>query len=203
MPSEVPPKRKELNPRQKEAANLLSQGLNNARTAEAIGVDRVTVGIWRKKPEFQEYLEQLVEDRKRIVAESAVKKSFNRKSSIEEWKISRIEANRKKLELGNLILEKMTSRFNDLPQEAFAPNMIAALVKVGDDMIETALGGWGEAIDLEEAKPTYTAEIEAIQKLVDAGILPQSTRVEISAALDEFEKKAVSAIALTASAIAN
>ncbi|MBN3948415.1 MAG: hypothetical protein HWQ38_18950 [Nostoc sp. NMS7] len=189
-----PPLKKELNSSQKEAANLLSQGLNNARTAEAIGCDRVTIGKWRKKPEFQEYLNQLIEDRKRTVTESAVKKCFDRASSIEEWKLARIRANQLKLEFGIEILEKMRSRMKDLPTEAYPPSAIAPLVNAGNVMVETGLGSWGEAIDLAEAKPTYHAEMEAVQKLVDANILPNSVKVEISAALDEFEKKTVKAI---------
>jgi hypothetical protein len=192
MPS-VPPGKKELTARQKEAANLLSQGLNNARTAEAIGCAGVTIGDWRKKPEFQEYLNQLIEDRKRVVTESAVKQYYDRASSIEQWKIARIQANELKVKFGLEILETMRSRMKDLPLEAYSPTVIASFVNSANTMLETGFASWGDSIDLAEAKPTYHAEMEAVQKLVDAKIIPQKTREEISAALDEFERKAVGA----------
>ncbi|PHJ65005.1 hypothetical protein VF04_04270 [Nostoc linckia z7] len=190
--------RTELTQKQKEAAGYLAQGLNNNRTAEAVGCDRVTIGIWKKSPLFQEYLQKLIAereaDRKKAVTKAVIQEEFDRRASINEWKQCRVEANKKKLERGNEIVEKMMARFRDLPPEAYPPSAIAQLIKAGEDMMEAAFAAWGETIDLEEAKPTYTAEMAAVQKLVDAGILPTSIREEISAALDEFEKKAVSAL---------
>ena len=96
--------RGELTERQKQAASLLAQGLNAARTAEAIGCDRVTIGMWKKRPDFKKYLDNLIEeresDRRKAATEAVVKEVLDRRVSINEWKMARIDANKEKLEQG-------------------------------------------------------------------------------------------------------
>ncbi len=189
---------KKLTQRQKDAADYLAKGLNNAQTAKMIGCDRITISNWKKKPEFQHYLQELIElreiDRRTAAAQVAQKEEFDRHASINEWKMARIAANKAKLDCGSQILDKITARFHDLPQEAFAPSHLAAFFKLGNDMIESAFKGWGDAIELSGMKPSYTVEIEAIQKLVEAGLLPQSTLESLLVGLDEFQKQAIAAL---------
>lgn len=188
-----------LNQKQRDAAAYLCQGLMVKEVAQLVGVSRVSITNWRNLPEFQEYLKILTTqyeiDRRKAASKITMKEAFDRHASLNEWRNSRIEANQKILECGFLIVDKMIRRIKDLPDEAFSAGNIAPLLKIGSEMVETGLTEWGEAIDLKDAKPTRTSEIEAIQKLVDADILPQGVRSEMIEALNEFQTKAINAIA--------
>ena len=149
---------KELTQQQKDAADWLAKGVNITETAEMVGTSRVSIGKWKKKPQFQEYYETLVQqreaDRKKAATKATIKQEFDRRASLDEWRIARVKANKAKLDCGLEIVEKMRQRFRDLPQEAFAAANIASLLKTGDEMIETAMAAWGTTIDVEEAKPS-------------------------------------------------
>lgn len=189
---------RELSKRQRDAADLLARGENKTETGKKVGVSRLTIKKWTEMPKFQEYFNNVIAEieavRSRAATVAIVKEEFDRRASLEEWRIARIEANKRKLLRGNQIIDKITERLNDLPGEAFGVNVLAPLLKAGDEMVETALNGWGEAIDVEGAKPTHTNEIAALQQLVDGGILPQASKEEISTYLDEFQQKAITAL---------
>lgn len=186
-----------LTQKQKDAAACIVRGLTNKEVGNAVGCNRQTISVWKKKPEFQQYVQHLIEqtemDKRTAVTLVSVQEEFDRRLSVNEWKAKRIELNKEKLEYGRQIVKKIKARFDDLPAEAFSPKELAMLFRVGEDMIDSGMEGWGEAIAIDETKSNYTGEIEAIQKLVDAGILPQSTLDSLTSAFDEFQKKAIAA----------
>lgn len=62
-----------LDPRQLEAARLDFLGGSCRSIGDAIGVSRTTVWLWRKEPDYQEYIAQLQEDARRETLGEAVK----------------------------------------------------------------------------------------------------------------------------------
>jgi transposase len=187
-----------LTQKQRDAAGYLCQGLLVIEVAKLLKVSRVTISNWKKIPEFQDYYQSVVEqyekDRKKAASKITIQEACDRQTMLQQWRQKRIEVNEKIIQCGLVIVEKMLSRIMDLPDEVFGPSNIAPLLKVGGDLIQTGMEEWGTAIDLKDMKPTRTAEIEAIQKLADSEVLPQSVREEITEALDEFQRKAITAL---------
>ena len=137
----------------KAAANLAS-GMTQDDTAKLSSVTRITINRWLKNKTFSDEVNRRREQVAHLHEQEATKlQAFEIKNyyaQLKELRLAALEAAKEDLELSARIKSKMLRRFEDLPEEAYAPKDIASMLTLANAFSNNGLKEWGEAIGVEK-----------------------------------------------------
>lgn len=110
-----------LSPKQKKLAELMvyNVDLTNEQYAKKINIDPKTVYVWKKKPEFQEYIHELCKDRFKDLEKLAMEK-LKEQMINNNWKA----------------IEYVLNGHDYKPSDKIDANVNASVVFEGEDKIE-------------------------------------------------------------------
>jgi hypothetical protein len=99
-----------LDPRKRRAAQFLANGLSRNETAKRLGINPATLSLWRRNPEFTNYIDSLLgtQDKESIQALYALKqRAVEKLGTLLDSKIPAVA-----LRAADLILQKTLTTFS-------------------------------------------------------------------------------------------
>ncbi|MEO1145152.1 MAG: hypothetical protein AAFY26_06100 [Cyanobacteria bacterium J06638_22] len=147
-----------LSQKQIDAIASLASGMSQGATGDSVGVARSTIARWVKIPEFASELEaekqrreQRAKQQYQQVADEVQDEAIAQiRQEMEEFQRSLLSAYRERIGRGLAIIEKVGRRFDDLPEEAIGVKEMAALLQVGDRLIEKGFEQWADSLAVTE-----------------------------------------------------
>lgn len=148
------PETSALSEKQLSAIAQLAAGKSQVATAKDIGVDRKTIARWLAHEEFVAELErrrsrltQKHQEQADAIQDAEVSSFYE---DLKAYREARLSIYRAKLARGTKILKRVGERFDDLPDEAIAPQQLTGLFAIADQLCEAGLNGWAELLALDE-----------------------------------------------------